>query len=293
MLCQQRRGHGNDPHEQIAQGLALEGAPPREALEGNDAEGPEIGPEVDGLRALGLLGAHVKRRAHERPRAGLTALRKAGGFRDTEIEDLHDFPIIVAHQKQVIGLEIAMDDARRVGACQAPRGLSDDEERLLRGEAAHAQQPLREVLSLQELHREVGNALPHSVVHDLHDVGAAQLCGSHGLAREAGPNLAVVRGLLENELHRACNLQLDVVRQPDRAHPTPPQLASQPKAIRDEQALAQLHGGRQPSPDPSVLLPEKRPPGSSSERVERPARAWYRHSAHRGAKVADRASPSG
>ena len=93
----------------IPDGLAPEGRAAAEALEGDRAEGPEIGPRVDRLRASRLLRAHVEGRPHEG-----TRLRRGGlhrfDLRNAEIEDFGDFLVVVLHEEDVRGLQIAVDD---------------------------------------------------------------------------------------------------------------------------------------------------------------------------------------
>ena len=92
-----------------------------EHLVENRAEAEEVGPGVDGF-AADLLRRHVAGRADHRPGLGL-GRRAAGRCRlvarprelgDAEVEDL-DPP--VARDEQVVGLQVAMDDA----ACRARR----------------------------------------------------------------------------------------------------------------------------------------------------------------------------
>ena len=72
---------------------ASNGHRPREQLEEDDAERPDVGARVDVARRAHLLGRHVERRAEHRPRLREAAADAAAGARDrlgdAEVEHLH------------------------------------------------------------------------------------------------------------------------------------------------------------------------------------------------------------
>ena len=103
--------------------LALERPPPEQALERDHAQRPDVGAEVDGLHALRLLGAHVVRRAEQRagPRLGDRRHAEADDrrLRDAEVEHLGQLFLLVLDEEDVVGLQIAVDDADLVRARDA------------------------------------------------------------------------------------------------------------------------------------------------------------------------------
>jgi hypothetical protein len=97
---------------------------PRQALVEHHADRVEVRARVDVLHAERLLRRHVVRRAHRRAGARLVALIRALAeeLRDPEIEELgRRRPLLVELDEDVLGLEIAVDDA---GACATARPSS-------------------------------------------------------------------------------------------------------------------------------------------------------------------------
>ena len=95
--------------------IALERPRPRQHLVDHHAQREDVGAVVDRLPA-DLLGCHIAHRAHDdaRTREGVGDLRGLIGpggadqFGHTEVQDLH---ASIASEKQVLRLQIAMDDA--------------------------------------------------------------------------------------------------------------------------------------------------------------------------------------
>ncbi len=123
---------GADLHEQVADTLALERQDAGDALVSDDAERPEVGPVVDVAQTARLLGRHVVGRPEDgaRLRAARKALLAGGGLdlRDAEVEHLGDLVVVVgrAHEEDVLGLQIPVDDARVVRALQGAADVADD-----------------------------------------------------------------------------------------------------------------------------------------------------------------------
>ena len=67
---------------------------------------------------FGLLGAHVVRRAENRARSRLRRRPETapGVLCDAEVENLRDLFVVVLDQKDIVRLEIAVNDARPVRA---------------------------------------------------------------------------------------------------------------------------------------------------------------------------------
>jgi hypothetical protein len=154
-LAGEHRGHD------VAEGLAGEGAPAREALVEHAAEGPHVRAPVH-RPAAGLFGAHVRGRAghdtllgHQEDvglRRGRAVLAGAGKerLREAEVEELHG---ALGRDAHVGRLQVAVHDARLVRGLESLGDLPADVDRLV-----HAQRPARqarrEVLAGHEFHRQ-------------------------------------------------------------------------------------------------------------------------------------------
>ena len=111
--------------------LGLERAAARQHLEQDHAGGVDVGARVDRL-AQRLLGRQVFGRAEDdaRLRERLAPRLRLGHLRDAEVEDLDDLALPVAlDQHDVLGLEVAMDDAGGVRVLEPAQDLADDRER--------------------------------------------------------------------------------------------------------------------------------------------------------------------
>ena len=188
---QQRLGLlADDRDERLGARLALEGLPPGGHLVEDRAERELVRAEVHGA-AGGLLGRHVAhrpehgaglrardRRRHVRPAPVGLRLDQLG---EAEVQDLQ---VAVARQHQVLGLQVAVDDAVRVRAGEGARRLRGELEEL-----AQRQRLLRERLAqraaLHELHRDVERAGLVADVEHRHDVRVVERRRGAGLALEA------------------------------------------------------------------------------------------------------------
>ena len=101
--------------QHFTEAIAGEGTRPVK-LEHHDAEGVDVGAGVDLAFAIALLGAHIGRRADDHAGARLLRQRRArshwSAWQNAEVEQLDVVAIAGAiAQKDVLGLEVAMDDA--------------------------------------------------------------------------------------------------------------------------------------------------------------------------------------
>ena len=110
--------------------------PPASGVE-HAAEGPDVGARIR-LQPARLLGRHVGRGADDRARLRLHQRRSRGPFAhplavlgDAEVEDLHQ-PVRAHHD--VLGLDVAVDDACAVRGREGARDLDGDVERLGKGQ---------------------------------------------------------------------------------------------------------------------------------------------------------------
>jgi hypothetical protein len=123
-----------------------------------------------------------------------------------------------------------------VGGAQAKAGLAHHADHLVDLQPARDFAALAQGLARQELHHDVREPVldPRSV--DLHHVRALDLGERAHLTLEAA---LVVRVVARRVLKLDGNLPslFVVLREPDRAHATMPELVRQAKAARDDQAL--------------------------------------------------------
>jgi hypothetical protein len=136
------------------------------------------------------LGRHVERRAHHRAGAGHAVLFvvQRVELRHAEIEYLHEVALagVIAHQEDVVGLEVAMNDARQMRHLESRQELLHDGHEIARGDAAAMFDALTERLALEELHHHVEAAVVHRAqVEHLDDVLAADASRRLRLALEA------------------------------------------------------------------------------------------------------------
>ena len=98
--------------------FAAKGDLPGQHLEQNHAERIDVGTVVDVRFALALLGRHVVGRSHHGTGARLVRglVVAQGQLGQAEIEHLHEIRHVpLGDEEDVLGLEIAVDDAVLVG----------------------------------------------------------------------------------------------------------------------------------------------------------------------------------
>ena len=195
--------------DQLARAGVDEGRTSGDQLVEHAADRVEISTVVDVAGALALLRGHVRRRAHDRAGLGGAAGQAdVSQLRDPEVEDLGALAgrrVGIGNHEDVVGFEVAMDDAlgvrRGERAAHAPhqqRGLG------LRGDAPRLD-PVRQGLSLEELHDQERVPRGHETeVEHLHDAGVFDRRGRLRFVEEPVDDLAIARQLGVEDLHR-CN----------------------------------------------------------------------------------------
>jgi hypothetical protein len=196
---QDRRRLFHDRGERPRHRVLPEGVLAGQQLVEDDPEGEDVGAGVDG-QGPGLLGGHV-----EDGPCDLAGGSGARGRRDlardlrlrahelgqAEVEDLHP---TVRGQEEVLGLEVAVDDALGVGGLEAAGGLEGVAEDLLSGGGA-AGDELAQRIALEELGDDVGSAVVGPRVVDGENVGVVQGGDGAGLALEESEARGVGRHL--------------------------------------------------------------------------------------------------
>ena len=188
----------------------------RRQLVHDDAERVDVAPSVDVMSGA-LFGRHVRGRPQQIARA-----RSRG---DAEVAHLHELDclalvVVALHEHDVRRLDVAVDDAACVRVPEPRRHLHRDVDDARQRERARAEQLLLELDALEEVHREVEQAvrlLP--VVDDAHHVGMIELAHHEGLGVEARAELQVAAELLVQHLHCDGRAELLVTRAIHGAHP--------------------------------------------------------------------------
>ena len=152
---------------------------------------------VDRLTA-DLLGRHVAHRAQDdaEARQGVRGGRRLVGagrtsqFRHTEVQDLH---AAIAREEQVLGLQVAMDDATLVRGGESPGDLHGEVDGLPLWHGA-APEPAAERLAFEQLRDDVGHAVLTADVVDDQEIGMVERAGGPGLRLESLDALRVRGG---------------------------------------------------------------------------------------------------
>jgi hypothetical protein len=141
-------------------------------------------------------------------------------LRDAEVDDLDEVASAVAvDEEDVLGLEIAVDDALVVGRAQRLRDLRGDRQRAIGRHRRRQLDRLRQRLAVDVLHHRVGQAVGRGAeVGDVDDVGVADARRRLGLLHEALDRAGVARDLALEHLHRQRPLDDQVARGEHHAH---------------------------------------------------------------------------
>ena len=127
-------------------------------------------------------------------------------------------------EENVLGLDVAVDDALLVRVAKRVVHFERDRDRVFDGQHSLAIQAIAERFALHERHHIVEEIARHARVVQTEDVGVMQLRGESNLALE--PLGAEGRGEVRHEdFDRYFATVLDVVREIDDGHSTPPKLA--------------------------------------------------------------------
>lgn len=185
--------------------VALERSPPGHHLVQHTAEGKQIAASVD-RQAAHLFRRHVAHRAHRRSGVGLGRRVRTGlGLctnrqrdpRQAEVEDLHP---VIAGQKEVLRLQVSVDDALGVRGGEPIRDRRADLDGLAPGDRSLLQ-PIAKRFAFQQFHDRIGNGLVRAVVVDSEDVRMGKRGDGSGFALEAGQPFGVIGEQLREDLH--------------------------------------------------------------------------------------------
>jgi len=140
-----------------------------------------------------------------------------GDLRDPEIEQLDLLAAITPEDEDVLGLDVAMDEALGVRMGQPLEDLADQlDHAKRRHRLGH---DLREVFALEAFHHQVApSVFGRAEVHDADAVGMVETRSRGRLSIEARHHLVVGRQLTVQQLERDVLFQPEVVRFEDRSH---------------------------------------------------------------------------
>ena len=199
-----------------------------EHLVEHGAQGVDVGAGVDGLLAHGLLGAHVVRGAEGE--AGLGHAGAAGllhGEGDAEVGDEG----LALVQQDVLGLDVAVDDALAVGVVEGAGDFGGEADGVGDGEHAFAREAGAQRLAGDERHDVVEQAVGVAAVEQREDVRMLQARGGADLAEEAFAAEGGAEVGME-DLDGDVALVLEVVGEVDGGHAALAEFALEAVAVR-------------------------------------------------------------
>ena len=200
-----------------------------EALVEDGPEGVRVGPSVEAPRR-DLLRAEVRHGAHER--AGFREAVLGGREREAEVHHAGaDVARVVARRHDVLGLDVAVDDAAGVAVVERLGDLRPDVEDVAEAERTFAQER-PQIRAGQDRHDEKESPLVPAEVVDRDDAGVVHLRDDLGLSLESF--LGVLREVPgRDQLDCDVAVQDGVLRAVDDAHPAAPQLGKDLVAVSE------------------------------------------------------------
>ena len=195
----------------------------------------------------GLLGRHEQRRAGDRAflgEAGVGGADVGERLGEAEVEQLgHVEHAAAVGDEDVRRLDVAVDEAVRVGFGQRVADLPHEVQQASRRERAVALDELAEVVAGQELHHVVKRAVGGAaVVVDVDRVPVRELGGGADFAFEAGEHAGVAGLLGADDLDGAGALHHLVLGEIDLAHAAAAEQLFEPvlaELLGDERLAAQ------------------------------------------------------
>ncbi len=204
----------------------VEGRLSGQQLVGEDAQRVDVAARVGGLAGRPLR-RDVAGGSEDQPRLrglGLIVAPQHAG--DAEVEHLHDIGVAgLRDQDDVLGLQVAVHHALRVGLTHAVADLRHDVERAVHRERAVALEHVQQRSPAQELHDDVEAAVGQLPGQEHpHHVGMVERGRDAGLAFEAPHGVAVVGQLGVEDLDGDVAVERGLPRAVHRSHPAGPDL---------------------------------------------------------------------
>ena len=175
-------------------------------------------------------------------------------LRQAEVEDLQ---VAVSGDEEILGLQVAMDDALPVRGGETPGNLERVVHSLLLRDRTGVELPAQR-LPLEKLHHGVGDTRLRSEVEDGQDVRMRERRDRFRLALEAGPRVGIGSHGLREDLDRHVPVQLLIPRAVDLSHPTRAQrgedlVGAEAGAGDEGQAVNYMSRGTQKTFAPSAI----------------------------------------
>jgi hypothetical protein len=214
-----RRRVVHDPHQDPGDVRRFECDLVREHLVQDCAERENVRALIDVGAAHCLLRRHVERRADSRADRGQLGAHVDLQLDRAEVEHTHVVSLGCATEKDVVRLEIAVNDAERVGVLERQGNLAHDPHDACRSQHLSVTQNLAELLALQILHREEVGAIGRvAEFQHFDDVGMLQLERAFELTLEALDRDSIARDVRVQNLDRDPRLGLGMAPLEHPAH---------------------------------------------------------------------------
>ena len=243
--------HGHRPGLLVGDGvhgverrLALEGELGRDHLVEDDAQREDVAAPVE-LLAAGLFGAHVAERAHDRAGDGLDAAAGQGpgeidgqgglvgdGLDELGQAEVEELGVAVPGDHDVVGLDVAVEDAGVVGLGQALGDLDGDLDRAHEVELAVGDDPA-DGPAVDILHGDEQVAVDLVDVVDLGDGRMRDGRGRAGLEEEPAPAFGVGHQAGADHLEGDQAVETGVPGPVDDAHAALAELGLDPVMLED------------------------------------------------------------
>jgi hypothetical protein len=152
-------------------------------------EGEQIGSRVDFVATSeGLFGRHVRERsegcAGARPKVRRAVVEKSG---ESEIEDF-DSPLL--REKEVLRLEISVDDSLGVSGDEDVQNLVEQAQHFARGDFAESARSIGDDLAFEQFHREIRGVGVGAALVDRYHPGMADPRHHFGFEEKTLTNVA-------------------------------------------------------------------------------------------------------
>ena len=174
-----------------------------DALVRDRGEREDVGPRVERVEPLSLLGRHVvgraDRRAEHRELLGVLVLV----LHRAEVEELHDVPLTRTAEEDVVRLQVAVHELARVRLVQTERHLREHAHESRRSHSLFALEREAELFAVEVLHDQEPDIglLVALEIGDAHDVVVRQVRADLVLALEPRERDLVTRDVVVQHLH--------------------------------------------------------------------------------------------
>jgi hypothetical protein len=229
------RGLGGDLEEQLELGVGEVDVAPGEGAKEGSADGVEVGAAVEVAEAHDLLGGHEGGGPEDG--AGLggdPAGRVAAAIADASDAKVEDLEAPIGEEKEVIGLEVPVDDPCRMGGDEDVEEAIGEAQQGVDGGAPLLVEEVLERVAFEELHDEERQALLGGIdVDDLDHTGVLDLVDGAPFELEPLAQVRVGGGLRVEDLEGDAAAR-GVDGGVDRGHPASPKEAlDRPLAMED------------------------------------------------------------